>query len=445
MRPARRRAKKAPPSPPFVPAQLTPRRDALRRSLVDKLLTKYHPGNPESSTEKFIRKGVEKLIELPKIKEGDLERLEYQIRMHSNSEVQDILLQPHKNIAARKQGLVDEWCVMHTWNSKAMKSDHENKVVKAQQARKSYKEGLDKQMMEMEKKQAFKITDKAEDAAMIASKIKQFSNDMAAKRDKVAAAKLEERTMRHAEMQEFKDRAAQLKLEQKEEELEDLAALRKDMEDQFQENLKKKAKIAAQLTSWKEENEQNLKVKAAQQEKERRQEVEYAKRAMRALEEKELARIRDLQALKEKMMGKEAMSLEQGKKMEEQAKEDELKAAMEQSKALRKAEEQYHQQQAAKAAKKKEMQRELSKQLAEFNQRKVVLKRAEDEQAAIFKRQVQEAFAQERERQAKNKAKQLKHRIELENQIRGRVRLRGRDELLMSESEKKFNKKLLES
>jgi hypothetical protein len=45
----------------------------------------------------------------------------------------------------------------------------------------------------------------------------------------------------------------------------------------------------------------------------------------------------------------------------------------------------------------------------------------------------------------REKEKLLKHRFELEDQIRVRVKERGRDEMLMSEVEKKLNKKFIAS
>ena len=44
----------------------------------------------------------------------------------------------------------------------------------------------------------------------------------------------------------------------------------------------------------------------------------------------------------------------------------------------------------------------------------------------------------------REKEKLLKHRFDLEDQIRVRVKERGRDEMLMSEVEKQLNKKFIE-
>ena len=43
----------------------------------------------------------------------------------------------------------------------------------------------------------------------------------------------------------------------------------------------------------------------------------------------------------------------------------------------------------------------------------------------------------------REKEKLLKHRFDLEDQIRARVKERGRDEMLMNEVEKQLNKKFI--
>jgi hypothetical protein len=64
-------------------------------------------------------------------------------------------------------------------------------------------------------------------------------------------------------------------------------------------------------------------------------------------------------------------------------------------------------------------------------------------QAVLFKRSTLEGFAKDLAKEAERKRKLLEHRYNLEDQIRVRVKERGRDALIMTEMEKKLNKKFI--
>lgn len=64
-------------------------------------------------------------------------------------------------------------------------------------------------------------------------------------------------------------------------------------------------------------------------------------------------------------------------------------------------------------------------------------------QAILFKRSTLEGFAKDLAKEAERKRKLLEHRYNLEDQIRVRVKERGRDALIMTEMEKKLNKKFI--
>jgi len=62
----------------------------------------------------------------------------------------------------------------------------------------------------------------------------------------------------------------------------------------------------------------------------------------------------------------------------------------------------------------------------------------------LFKRSNLEGFAKDLAKEAERKRKLLEHRYNLEDQIRVRVKERGRDALNMTEMEKKLNKKFID-
>ena len=64
-------------------------------------------------------------------------------------------------------------------------------------------------------------------------------------------------------------------------------------------------------------------------------------------------------------------------------------------------------------------------------------------QAILFKRSTLEGFAKDLAKEAERKRKLLEHRYNLEDQIRVRVKERGRDALIMTEMEKKLNSKFI--
>ncbi len=110
------------------PRTIDPERKAkLRKALIRKLLSKYHPGISNSKTEKMIEQEVDRLMNMEKVTEEILQEVETRVRKQSNDEIAYIVTNPFKNVTAFKSGARDEWAAMndmivkvrHTGNSMA--------------------------------------------------------------------------------------------------------------------------------------------------------------------------------------------------------------------------------------------------------------------------------------------------------------------------------------
>jgi hypothetical protein len=89
------------------------RKGKLRKALVRKLLTKYHPGISNSKTEKLIEQEVDRLMNMDKVSEDVLHEVEARVRKQSNDEIAYIVTNPFKNVTSFKSGARDEWAAMN--------------------------------------------------------------------------------------------------------------------------------------------------------------------------------------------------------------------------------------------------------------------------------------------------------------------------------------------
>ena len=135
----------------------------LRVSLTQKLLKKYSPQVANNQTDSFIEKEVAKLCLQEKISEKDLQALELKIRKFSHFEVEDILLMPFKNIAAKRAGLSDEWAVINQLAAKEGESLAKTKEVNIRNRNLNHLKEINRQLAEKEKVAEAKKVVKVED------------------------------------------------------------------------------------------------------------------------------------------------------------------------------------------------------------------------------------------------------------------------------------------
>ncbi len=434
----------------------------LKVSLTQKLLKKYSPQVANNQTDAFIEKEVAAVCRQEKISEKDLQALELKIRKFSHFEVEDILLMPFKNIAAKRAGLSDEWAVINQQAAKDGETMAKTKEAGIRNRNMSHLKEIYKQLAEKEKVAESKKVDRVEDRTNILRANQDFLKIATEQQEKERQFKLQERQMREEEMEAAKAKRQAERDERVQYEKDEVQRVRDQLKADMYKTIAMKQEQVEKLMAWKEENEVSKAIKAKADEKKRQDELIMTKKSMAALEKQERARLVALADLKEKMKGKEALALAQGAKMAELAAEDERKAQILQKEIKRKAEEAFAEMQAKKERKKIELIRGLEEMKKTQEKMKEKEKEEEVQQALLFKRSCMEGFKKDIEKREvlsgrdgcffgpsadellqKEKEKLLKHRFDLEDQIRVRVKERGRDEMLMSEVEKQLNKKFI--
>ena len=448
--------------PPISNAHSSPTtHEDLKVSLTQKLLKKYSPQIANNQTDVFIEKEVAALCRQEKISEKDLQALELKIRKFSHFEVEDILLIPFKNIAAKRMSLSDEWAVINQLAAKEGETIAKTKEANIKSRNMNHLKEIYKQLAEKEKVGETKQLDLSNDRTNVLKSNQQFLKMAQEQQEKERQFKLQERQMREAEMEAAKAKRQAARDERVQYEKNEVQRVRDQLKADMYKTIATKQEQVEKLMAWKEENEVSKAIKAEADEKRRKEEIIMTRKSMAALEKQERARLEALAELKEKMKGKEALALAQGAKMAELAAEDERKAQILQKEIKRKAEEAFREMQAKKEQKKLELIKGLEEMKKQQEKVKEKEKEAELHQAILFKQSCMEGFKKDVEkREVRNgiclflsqpltdlqreKEKLLKHRFDLEDQIRVRVKERGRDEMLMSEVEKQLNKKFIE-
>lgn len=372
--------------------------DDLKVSLTQKLLKKYSPQVANNQTDAFIEKEVAALCRQEKISEKDLQALELKIRKFSHFEVEDILLMPFKNIAAKRAGLSDEWAVINQLAAKEGESLAKTKDMNIRNRNMNHLKEIYKQLAEKEKVSETKKAHKTEDRMNVLKANQQFLKMAMEQQEKERQLKLQERQMREAEMEAAKSKRQAERDEQVQYEKSEVQRVREQLKAEMYKTLAGKQEQVEKLMAWKEENEVSKAIRAKAEEKKRKEELVLTRKAMAALEKQERARLEALADLKEKMKGKEALALAQGAKMAELAAEDERKAQILQKEIKRKAEEAFQEMQRKKEQKKLE----LIKGLEEMKkvQEKVKEREKEEElhQAILFKKSCMEGLKKDVEK-----------------------------------------------
>lgn len=370
----------------------------LRVSLTQKLLKKYSPQVTNNQTDSFIEKEVAKLCLQEKISEKDLQALELKIRKFSHFEVEDILLMPFKNIAAKRAGLSDEWAVINQLAAKEGESLAKTKDENIRNRNLNHLKEINKQLAEKEKVAESKKVNKADDRMNILKANQEFLKMAISQQEKERLFKLQERQMREAEMEAVRAKRQAERDARVQYEKEEVQRVREQLKADMYKTMAIKQEQVEKLMAWKEENEVSKAIKAKADEKRRKEELIMTRKAMAALEKQERARLDALAELKEKMKGKEALALAQGAKMAELAAEDERKAQILQRETKRKAEEAFRDMLAKKEQKKVELIKGLEEMKKVQEKVKEQEKEAELHQALLFKKSCMEGLKKDIEK-----------------------------------------------
>jgi hypothetical protein len=384
--------------PPINQPQSPTTHEGLRVSLTQKLLKKYSPQVANNQTDAFIEKEVSKLCLQEKISEKDLQALELKIRKFSHFEVEDILLMPFKNIAAKRAGLSDEWAVINQQAAKEGETLAKTKEANIRNRNMNHLKEINRQLAEKETVAGTKKVAKQDDKMNILRANQEFLKIATSQQEKERQFKLEERQMREAEMEAARAKRQAERDERVQYEKDEVHRLREQMKMDMYKTMATKQEQVQKLLAWKEENEVSKAIKAQEDEKRRKEELIMTRKAMAALEKQERARLEALADLKEKMKGKEALALAQGAKMAELAAEDERKAQLLQQEAKRKAEEVFREMLAKKEQKKAELIKGLEEMKKIQEKVKEKEKEAELQQAMLFKKSCMEGFKQDIEK-----------------------------------------------
>jgi hypothetical protein len=370
----------------------------LRVSLTQKLLKKYSPQVANNQTDSFIEKEVAKLCLQEKISEKDLQALELKIRKFSHFEVEDILLMPFKNIAAKRAGLSDEWAVINQLAAKEGESLAKTKEINIRNRNLNHLKEINRQLAEKEKVAEAKKVVKVEDRLNVLKANQDFLKIAVSQQEKDRQFKLQERQMREAEMEEARAKRQAERDARVQYEKDEVQRVRDQLKADMYKTIAIKQEQVEKLMAWKEENEVSKAIKVKAEEKKRKDELIMARKAMAALEKQERARLDALADLKEKMKGKEALALAQGAKMAELAAEDERKAQILQREIKRKAEEAFNEMLAKKEQKKIELIKGLEEMKKVQEKVKEQEKEAELQQALLFKKSCMEGLKKDIEK-----------------------------------------------
>lgn len=416
------------------------RRNKLRSALVKKLLSKYHPGIANSKTESIINAEVDKLMNMTKVTEADLHAVEGRVRQQSNEEIAWITTNPFKRVTAFKSGAQDEWAMVNELMVKAG-FDAESRKQEARRAQKQhFKKQLDDQITELDARRRAEKMEKEAESAKVLSDVQSYITAMDQKKAEQARFFENLRKEREKEMEFTRKKHAQLRQEKQDDEQREMAKLRKLQQDEFERLQNKKRENQEKMIKWKAENEANMKFKEQQRMRQQQEDIDFARKAQAALDEKEERRRQELLEMEEKMKARAKQGQELGDKLDAQAREDEARMLKIQEEARLKAEAQFQEKLRREHQKKLEIRNTLDRQVQDLhdkkNQEKIIIQK----QAEVFKKQANEATMEEQRKKMEMKKAQHQYRMQLEDQLRFDVKLRPARELMMSEVERKINK-----
>ena len=256
----------------------------LRVSLTQKLLKKYSPQVANNQTDSFIEKEVAKLCLQEKISEKDLQELELKIRKFSHFEVEDILLMPFKNIAAKRAGLSDEWAVINQLAAKEGESLAKTKEASIRNRNLNHLKEINRQLADKEKVAESKKVAKVEDRLNVLKANQEFLKIATEQQEKERQFKLQERQMREAEMEAARAKRQAERDARVQYEKDEVQRVRDQLKADMYKTIAIKQEQVEKLMAWKEENEVSKAIKVKAEEKKRKDELIMARKAMAALE-----------------------------------------------------------------------------------------------------------------------------------------------------------------
>jgi len=379
-------------------------------------------------------------MSMVKVTEKDLHAVEALVRQQSNEEIFWITTNPFKRVTAYKSGAQDEWAMVNELMVKAG-FDAEAKKQQARQAQKAnFKKQLDEQITELDAKRRAEKMEKEAESAKVLSDVQNYISAMDQKKSDQARIFDGLRKEREKEMDTTKKNQQRIRSEKKDDEQREIAKVRKMQQDEFERLQNKKKENQERMLKWKAENEANLEFKEGQRARQQEEDMDFARKAQRALEEKEERRKEDLRLMEEKMKARAKQGQKLGDELDAQVREDEARMLKIQEDARMKAEAQFQEKLRREHQKKLEIRNTLDRQVQEQMDRKSQEKIIIQKQAEVFKKQANEAQHEDERKLLKLKQAKHEYRMQLEDQLRFDVKLRPARELMMSEVERKLNK-----
>lgn len=379
-------------------------------------------------------------MSISKVTEQDLHDVEALVRQQSNEEIAWITTNPFKRVTAFKSGATDEWAMVNDLMVKAG-FDAEARKQEARHAQKvNFKKQLDEQITELDARRRAEKMEKEAESAKVLQDVHNYISAMDQKKTDQAKMLGSLRKEREVEMENMRNALERTRQEKRDEEMREMAKVRKMQQDEFERLQNKKRANYEKMIKWRVENETNLKFKEQQRLDQMAEDTEFARKAQRALEEKEERRIEELKQMEEKMKARAKHGQELGDKLDAQAREDEARMLKIQEETRMKAEAQFQEKLRREHQKKLEIRSSLDRQVQQQqdnkNQEKVMIQK----QAEVFKKQANDAILEEERKAMERKMAKQQYRMQLEDQLRFDVKLRPARELMMSEVERKLNK-----
>jgi len=416
------------------------RKERLRTALVKKLLSKYHPGIADSKTERLVNSEVDRLMSMTKVTEDDLHAVENKVRRQSNDEIAFIVTNPFKNVTSFKSGAADEWAAMNDMVVRAGFEADSRKSLQVLKGKQEFKRLLDEQISEAEARKSKEKREKEEESQRVLGDVKAYVAAMDKKKKDQYILFDKIRKDREEEMQQTRTRHETALKAKREEEAEESRLRQREQQKEFERLQQKKKTDADKMRKWKLENERNLAEKERLRQVQHKEDLDFSRKAQKALDDAEARRLEDLRILNEKMKAKEKYGEILGASNAAHEAEDEARMVKIQNEAKRKAESQYKERLQREHQKKIEVRQTLDKQVMEQEQRKKEEKEAMLRQSDMFKKQAAEAMAEDKRKLQRRRDAQEEYRMQLEDQLRHDVKLRPARELMMSEVERKMNK-----
>jgi len=416
------------------------RKDKLRSALVKKLMSKYHPGIANSKTEQLVNREVDALMQMSKVTEEVLHEVEIKVRKQSNDEIALLVTNPFRNVTSFKSGASDEWAAMNDMVVRAGMEADARQSDKRNKAKAEFRRQLDEQMVEAEARKRAEKMEKQAESKRVLDDVKSYVKAMDDKKRDQQTLFEKIRQDREEEMRQTRQRHDLALKAKRQDEQDEITKVKKQQQLEYDRLQKQKKEDAEKLRKWKLENERNLAEKERLRQIQHKEDLEFSRKAQKALDDAEARRIEDLRILNEKMKAKDKYAQILGASNAATAAEDEARMIKIQAEAKKKAEMQYVERLQREHQKKIEVRQTLDKQVSEMEARKMEEKATIKRQSDMFKAQAAEAMAEERRKLQREKQARDEYRMQLEDQLRQDVKLRPARELMMSEVERKINK-----